>query len=73
MRKSNEFIYTYNFLIIGHRYPPANVWIFVSYKGVNKCVSPDFITVDIVTQFNSTSSDISPLSLQLLEEVSNKY
>ena len=40
------------------------------YRGLNNCVSPERISVDIVTQVNSTSSDIGPLSLQMLEEAS---
>jgi hypothetical protein len=37
---------------------------------LNNCVSPECISVDIVTQVNSTSSDTGPLSLQMLEEAS---
>ena len=42
------------------------------YRGLNNCVSPECVSVDIVTQVNSASSDTGPLSLQMLEEASNK-
>jgi hypothetical protein len=39
---------------------------------LNDCDFPENISVDIVTQVNSTSRNNSPLSLQLLEEGFNK-
>jgi len=41
-------------------------------KGLNSCVFPYFISVDIVIQDYSTTSEHRPLSLQLLEEAFNK-
>jgi len=66
-----KLLYIY-FSKIGHSDPAVNVMIFVRYKGLNNCVSPEFIRVDNASKGNSHASDNGPLSLQLWEEAPNK-